>query len=133
MSDLYTKKGIAHTRKLHTCEFCGRDIAVGESAVNVFGIDIMDRWYCFYLCRWCSKHYGQLMDANDDFVFTPKTALYEYVWELIKYTDCPKCGGYDVDIAEDTLNEVVKLTCDYCDHVWTVPLAEALGLEKPQG
>ena len=63
------EKAVKRTRKPHQCEFCLRQIDIGESAVNHFCVDGSDA-HSYYLCDWCENNIMEFLSHYDDYEFS---------------------------------------------------------------
>ena len=127
MTDFASIKHVKHTRKPHTCLFCGRVIDVGESAKSVFCKRYGDH-SGYYLCDWCGANMSTILDGESE--FSPGD-FYSYVYDaLCPMLPCPVCGDADcVEFDCDTKTEKVNLKCDDCKSEWALDLNQVLGLE----
>ena len=111
-------KFVKRTRKPHTCEFCGRVIDVGESALNCFCVDGSDV-HGYYLCGWCMSNMSSVTDEQE---FIPGE-LYEHVLNALDRPKCESCGNDDIDIDLNTKCGNVILKCNECANIWQIDLA----------
>lgn len=96
MSDLFNERTVKATRKPHRCEYCGKDIPVGSSALCEWGIfdGVAFRRYACSNCIpllndfWFYNEYEVEYDIRDAF----KSFLEVYEDEKTKTKVCSKCG-----------------------------------------
>lgn len=109
-------------RKLHRCEYCGKQIGAGEQYSRETGVyDGEFNDYC--MCRRCREVWTYLSGEYSDEL----GCLFD---DLVNsdVLRCPKCGSVDLseyDFSDDMLS--VGCECDRCGHNYTVDLsAEAI-------
>ena len=66
MSDFYSERQVAKTRKDHRCLGCWETIPAGESASNIAGSND-DGFHFYYLCAPCRDYLDSLDWQDGDF------------------------------------------------------------------
>jgi len=93
-------KFVKRTRKPHNCEFCGRVIDIGESALDCFCVADGDA-NSYYMCGWCMSNMSRVTDEQE---FT-YGELYDHVQDALDSPECESCGNDDIDIELNTMCE----------------------------
>ena len=95
MSDLFNKRQVKATRKPHRCEYCGKEIQTGSSALHEWGI--YDGFpFSRYACSTCIPllydfwFYNEYEVENIREAFDSFLEVYED--EKSKTKVCSKCG-----------------------------------------
>jgi DNA-directed RNA polymerase subunit RPC12/RpoP len=103
----------------HRCEYCGKQIEVGEQYSRETGV-YDGEFNDYSMCSRCKGAWtylsgescGELGNLFDDVMETD-------------ILHCPICGGFNLreyDFADDMLS--VECQCDKCDHKYMVDLSE---------
>ena len=114
------ENAVKRTRKPHQCEFCLRQIDIGESAVKYFCADGSDA-HSYYLCGWCEENIREFLSHYDDYEFS-RGDLHDYVNDALYDRKCAKCKCEALDWQTDTKNEKIKMECRGCWVTWEIKL-----------
>ena len=78
-----------------------------------------------YTCSTCGNQVTEAVEAlGHDWQETSSTTT---TVTLPEGTSCPECSGSDFAMELDEANEIYRLTCNGCGHVWVVPAEVTYG------
>lgn len=118
MGNVYSSSHVKATRKPHVCEYCGRDIPVGSSALYEHGI-YEGEAFARYCCQQCEPYIGDFWIYIEYESYDILGDFWEWVYvfhvphpTLTVEIDCPSCGT--VRVMESTWFNDCMVDCPKC-------------------
>ncbi len=116
----------------YTCSVCGDQYAEEvPMTAHAYTYSVLKEPTCIdgginvYTCSTCGNQVTEAVEAlGHDWQETGSTTT---TITLPEGTSCPECAGSDFALELDEANEIYRLTCNGCGHVWVVPAEVTYG------
>ena len=116
----------------YTCSVCGDQYAEEvPMTAHAYTYSVLKEPTCIdgginvYTCSTCGNQVTEAVEAlGHDWQETSSTTT---TVTLPEGTSCPECSGSDFAMELDEANEIYRLTCNGCGHVWVVPAEVTYG------